>query len=84
MLPEVVAEADSRLLGVQCESCHGPGRYYVAEYVMRDAELSRAVGLLQPDAALCQRCHTAGAPSVSPFDFDRLWAIIKHGQTTDR
>ncbi len=80
MLPSAVTDGDDRFVGVQCESCHGPGRYYVPEYVMKDAELSRAVGLSIPTAEMCQRCHTAGSPSVGPFSFDQMWSRIKHGR----
>jgi cytochrome c3-like protein len=73
-------EADSKLTGVQCERCHGPGKYYQAAYVMKDRELARAVGLIDPTAASCQQCHTEGAPSVEPFDFKTMWARIDHGK----
>lgn len=65
--------------GVQCEDCHGSGRYYHPEYVMRDAELSRAVGLRDPSEAMCRGCHTESAPSVHAFDFSAMWARIAHG-----
>ena len=70
---------DSALAGVQCEQCHGVGKYYAADYVMRDQVLSRAVGLIQPGADQCRRCHTEGAPSIEPFDFAAMWARIDHG-----
>ena len=34
--------------GVTCEACHGAGQLYSPSYVMRDPELARAVGLLDP------------------------------------
>ncbi|RMG19579.1 MAG: hypothetical protein D6729_04855 [Deltaproteobacteria bacterium] len=64
--------------GVQCEACHGAGQYYYPEYVMRDAELARAVGLVDPDASTCARCHDETAPNLEPFDFDRKRARIRH------
>lgn len=75
-----VAEDDPKFQGVQCESCHGPGRYYYPDYVMRDAELARAVGLVEQNAATCTGCHTAGSPSISAFDFKKLWSKIDHGK----
>lgn len=67
------------LTGVQCESCHGPGRHYTPDYVMRDAELSRLLNLVaKPDATSCQRCHTDASPSLSPFDFKTKRELIKH------
>jgi hypothetical protein len=65
---------------VECEACHGPGRYYHPEYVMRDKVLARAVGLVDVTEAHCRRCHTPTAPSVEPFDFERFWARIAHGR----
>lgn len=76
MLP---GDNDPRFAGIQCERCHGPGRYYHPEYVMRDKELSHAVGLVDPTPAHCQQCHTEGAPSVEPFNFDKMWKSISHG-----
>ena len=75
--PEFLEE---ELLGVQCERCHGSGKYYHRDYVMKDRELARAVGLLDVTAATCKQCHTAGTPSIDPFDFDRMWAEIAHGR----
>lgn len=77
MLPEALTE---RFVGVQCERCHGAGRYYHPEYVMKDRELARAVGLVDVTAVHCQQCHTEGTPSVEPFDFVRMWAEIDHGR----
>ena len=67
---------------VGCESCHGPGQYYHSKYVMKDSELARAVGLIVPNQAQCEQCHTAGAPSVVPFDFKKMWAKIDHSAET--
>ena len=75
-----VVEADSKLTAVQCERCHGPGKYYQASYVMKDKELARAVGLVDPTPQSCLQCHTEGAPSVAPFDFKTMWARIDHGK----
>ncbi|MBJ80062.1 MAG: hypothetical protein CMH60_01970 [Myxococcales bacterium] len=70
---------DKRFLGVQCEQCHGGGKVYHKEYVMRDKELARAVGLVVPKAADCQTCHTADSPNIKPFNYDELWMRIAHG-----
>jgi len=64
--------------GVQCETCHGGGQFYKEGYVMKDAELARAVGLLDPTAASCVKCHDAAAPSVKPFAFDEKVKLIDH------
>lgn len=64
--------------GVQCEACHGPGRYYARDYVMRDAELSRLVGMTDVTTQTCEHCHTPTSPGLTPFDFDEKAARILH------
>jgi Cytochrome c554 and c-prime len=69
-----------RFSGVQCETCHGPGKYYSPSYVMKDKELSRLVGLVQPNEQTCKRCHDQNAPNVEPFDYQKAWQRIAHGK----
>ena len=64
---------------VQCESCHGAGRYYAKRNVMKDAGLSRIVGLVDVTEDVCRRCHTDAAPNVQTFDQERMWGHISHG-----
>jgi len=64
--------------GVACETCHGAGQYYSPSFVMRDSELSRAVGLVDPGQKSCLVCHTADSPSLSPFDFASKVKLIDH------
>jgi hypothetical protein len=67
------------LAGVQCESCHGPGRHYTPAWVMRDPVLARQLKLIaKVDATACARCHTDSAPSLSGFDFAAKRELIKH------
>lgn len=67
------------MTGVQCESCHGPGRHYTPAYVMQDKELSALLNLVaKPDAGSCQRCHTDASPTLTPFDFGAKRELIKH------
>ncbi len=77
MLPE---EQEARFIGVQCERCHGAGKYYHRRYVMRDRELARLVGLIEPKEEQCRQCHTEGTPSITPFDFAAMWQRIDHGR----
>jgi hypothetical protein len=65
---------------VQCESCHGAGRYYARRNVMKDNELSRIVGLIDVAEEVCRRCHTDAAPNVQPFEWERMWGHISHGR----
>ncbi len=72
------AAADG-LVGVQCESCHGAGRHYWPEPVMRDVELAKAVGLTGGgDATTCRRCHREDAPRVTPFDLAAALEKVRH------
>jgi hypothetical protein len=73
-------DGDDEVGAVQCESCHGAGRYYAKRHVMKDNELSRIVGLEEVTEEVCRRCHTEGAPSVQPFDQKRMWGHISHGR----
>jgi hypothetical protein len=77
MSPEQV---EAQLANVQCESCHGGGKYYVPSYVMKDKVLAHAVGLIDPGEATCKRCHDQNAPSLEPFDYKKAWARIAHGK----
>lgn len=69
---------DPELAGVQCESCHGAGRLYEPEYVMRDEKLADLLGLKKVEATTCAPCHTADAPSVHPFVFAEKVELVRH------
>jgi hypothetical protein len=71
-------ELEDGISGVSCEACHGPGRLYSAPYVMRDPELARAVGLVDPGERVCAGCHTESTPSLVRFDHARKLPLIKH------
>jgi hypothetical protein len=72
-------DADRGVSGVTCETCHGGGRLYAHSYVMRDRELARAVGLVDPGERACLACHTESAPSLTRFDYARKLPLIEHG-----
>lgn len=73
-------DADDGIAGVSCETCHGPGRLYSAPWVMRDPELARALGLLDPGARTCAGCHTDATPSLQRFEYGRKLPLIRHGR----
>lgn len=73
--PDLAAQ---EIAGITCETCHGGGQYYAPEYVMRDPELSRLVGLNDPSEKLCRSCHDASSPSLQPFDFVEKLKLIDH------
>ncbi len=72
-------ELDKGLPGVSCETCHGPGQIYAVSYVMRDRELARLVGLVDPGERTCVRCHNESTPSLERFDYARRVQLIEHG-----
>jgi hypothetical protein len=78
--------------GVQCESCHGPGRDYRKKKIMSDHEQAHAKGLWRADedAAICATCHNERSPTFDAkryslpggkhagFDFEQAKAKIPH------
>lgn len=68
------------LQGVQCESCHGGGKYYSIPEVMVDSRLARAVGLkVIKGKAGCINCHKAPSTKLKKFHYPTQWKKIKHG-----
>lgn len=66
--------------GVQCESCHGPGRFYSKPEVMVDSTLARSVGLKVPRGGrACLTCHKT-SPKVRKFHYRSMWKKIAHGR----
>lgn len=75
--------------GVSCESCHGPGKAYMAMAVMKDPAKAKAAGL-EDAKANCVKCHNDKSPTWNPakftlkdgkkvgFDFDQAYAKIAH------
>ena len=54
--------------GVQCESCHGPGRDYRKKKIMSDRKKAEAKGLWDADGdpAICTACHNEESPTFDP------------------
>jgi hypothetical protein len=71
-------QASQGISHVTCETCHGPGQYYSPSYVMKDAELARLVGLVDPSEKACRTCHDASSPSLKPFNFVESLKAIDH------
>jgi formate-dependent nitrite reductase cytochrome c552 subunit len=72
-----------QVASITCETCHGGGQYYSPAHVMKDPELSRLVGLVDPGEKSCRGCHDASSPSLTPFDFRSALKAIDHW-TEDR
>jgi hypothetical protein len=64
-----MTEADSMLVNVGCESCHGPGSEYKTMKTMKDAKLAAAAGLLPITEATCVRCHNKKSPNYKEFKY---------------
>lgn len=64
--------------GVQCESCHGPGRDYRKKKIMSDREKAEKKGLWKADedASICVACHNSESPT---FDAERY--VLADGTT---
>lgn len=71
-------EAEAQAENITCETCHGGGQYYAPSYVMKDPELARLVGLVDPSEKSCRTCHDASSPSLKPFDFVEKLKLIDH------
>ena len=71
-------QASQGVSHVTCETCHGPGQSYSPSYVMKDAELARLVGLVDPSEKSCRTCHDASSPSLKPFNFVESLKAIDH------
>ncbi|NJK90179.1 MAG: hypothetical protein HC923_12865 [Myxococcales bacterium] len=69
-------ESDERFSGVQCESCHGGGRLYAPEHVMRDPVLATAYGLVDVDEKVCAACHRSGTPAIGTFVLEDAMARV--------
>jgi hypothetical protein len=54
--------------GVQCESCHGPGRDYRKKSIMsnRGEALTRGLWEAGKDPGICTRCHNERSPTFDP------------------
>jgi hypothetical protein len=87
---DMVSKKFDRTAGVQCESCHGPGKDYRKKSVMIDREKSVAKGLVIPDEAVCATCHNDESPAWDPerytladgsksgFDFEQAKKVFAH------
>jgi len=71
------------LPGVQCEACHGRGRHFSYDFVMKDKELSKAMGRIRPRSKTCRRCHLPTAPNLKPFNYKVWRQAIKHWKAKD-
>jgi hypothetical protein len=64
--------------GVTCESCHGPGKKYMAKSSMEDRAKAIEGGLVYPATESCKLCHNPESPSYKAFDEKAMVEKIAH------
>jgi len=76
--------------GVTCESCHGPGKKYMAKSTMESREKSIAAGMIYPATKSCENCNNDQRPTWKAdryttkdgkkvgFDAEQAYEKIKH------
>jgi len=65
--------------GVQCENCHGPGKNYALEKIMKKAQSAHQKGLIKPDEKTCRNCHNGYHGKT--FDYSTSILRITHKKT---
>ena len=66
--PERMAYPVKLQNGVECESCHGPGKDYRKKIIMSDVKDAREKGLWNAgeDEGICLDCHNPRSPTFDP------------------
>jgi len=64
--------------GVVCESCHGPGKKYMAKSTMEDRAKSIAAGMVYPATESCKLCHNDQSPTWKGFNEEEMVKKIAH------
>lgn len=64
--------------GVTCESCHGPGKKFMAKTTMEDPAKAVAAGLISPASQSCELCHNDQSPTWKGFNKEEMLKKIAH------
>ena len=70
--------ADSMLVNVSCESCHGPGSEFKSMKTMKDHALASAAGVLPVSEKTCLQCHNKNSPTFKAFNFAEAIKVGGH------
>lgn len=65
------------LMGVQCESCHGPGSMHVKNAKLITTGKKEALSLANVDQKRCEQCHKPGIHGKS-FDYSEMVNKVNH------
>ena len=73
-------------MGVQCESCHGPGEQHAKARFAAAANgepqdhvvIPADEIVIVPEVKTCLECHNDKSPTFKPFCFKERWAKISH------
>ncbi len=69
--------------GVQCETCHGEGRNYSKDYIMKDHHLAEALGLNAEPMKGCLGCHRGEMPTTKDFNPASAWKRLPHSKANN-
>lgn len=89
-VPEAeIAKGFDKTIGVQCESCHGPGDLHVKARMAAAANedpdapkvykgLPAGEIVVNPEMSVCTSCHNKESPSYKPFCHCKMKLEIRH------
>lgn len=90
--PKRIDKAFKPEMGVQCESCHGPGSYHKEQRLKaasaQSPEQAQASAnatldipadeIHLPTEAICRSCHNPDSPTYKPYDHKEFLAKVAH------
>jgi hypothetical protein len=81
---EAIKKGFDRTMGVQCESCHGPGEEHMKARMTAvakgeiDAAVPAGEVVTTPPMQTCRGCHNAESPTYKPFCYYDRVEQIRH------
>jgi hypothetical protein len=86
--PKLLKKSFKAEMGVQCETCHGPGdahlkaRFKAAAAEDPDAKMEPGEIISAPTEEMCVKCHNSESPSFKAFCFNNMMQKIQHTDPT--